>query len=153
MDMRTAVITLVFFLAGAVSALADSSITPPTGKTPACRPHNKQSQEFIKMRRQVQMMLCFHVETDGSVKDPTVVQSSGDEVVDRDAASCASHWHFTPAMKDGTPVRYVMTQPFSWCATQNTLHRRPCPPLANSDEVRAKCEQLLSAGGQSPAPQ
>jgi TonB family protein len=50
------------------------------------------------------VVMSFFVETDGSVKDVTVSQSSGDAEADSDAVKCLSERHYEPAKQDGKPL-------------------------------------------------
>jgi protein TonB len=51
----------------------------------------------------------------GKVKDPTLVQSSGNENLDRSALKCLKKWTFHPATLNGKPVavHYILTINFS----------------------------------------
>ena len=53
--------------------------------------------------------LAFYVEPDGSVKDVTVLQSSGDAAIDKDAIDCVSGRAYRPAMRDGQPIEVRLT--------------------------------------------
>lgn len=50
------------------------------------------------------VVMSFFVETDGTVKDVAVSQSSGDAEADSDAVKCLSQRHYEPAKQDGKPI-------------------------------------------------
>jgi len=50
------------------------------------------------------VVMTFFVEPDGSVKDVTVSQSSGNPDIDQDAVKCLSQRHYIPAKEDGKPI-------------------------------------------------
>ena len=50
------------------------------------------------------VVLSFFVETDGSVKGITIVQSSGHDDIDKDAINCLGGRHYHPAKQDGKPI-------------------------------------------------
>ena len=51
-----------------------------------------------------EVILAVAVETDGSVSETMVMESSGNETLDRWAQDLVQGWQFRPAMKDGVPV-------------------------------------------------
>ena len=55
------------------------------------------------------VLVSFYVEPDGSVKDATVLQSSGDAGIDKDAVQCVSGRAYRPAMQDGQPIEVRLT--------------------------------------------
>jgi TonB family protein len=55
------------------------------------------------------VLVAFDVEPDGSVKNASVAQSSGDAAVDKDAVDCVSRREYKPATRDGEPVEIRLT--------------------------------------------
>jgi TonB family protein len=55
------------------------------------------------------VLLGYYVEPDGSVKNVTILQSSGDATVDKDAADCITQRTYKPATKIGKPVEVRLT--------------------------------------------
>jgi TonB family protein len=55
------------------------------------------------------VLVAFDVEPDGSVKNASVVQGSGDSAVDKDAVDCVSRRAYKPATRDGEPVGMRLT--------------------------------------------
>ena len=51
------------------------------------------------------VLLNFTVEADGTVKDVMIVQSSGEGSLDNLAVDCTTQRHYTPAMRNGQPVK------------------------------------------------
>lgn len=58
--------------------------------------------------------LVFDVHADGTVDNVTVGQSSGYERLDDAAVDCVRHWHYRPAIKDGTLVDVPWTASIAW---------------------------------------
>jgi len=56
------------------------------------------------------VLLTASVETDGSVKDVTVIQSSGNTDIDADAVKCLGQRHYKPATQHGKPIEYRLTE-------------------------------------------
>jgi TonB family protein len=59
-------------------------------------------------------VLSLKVEPDGTVKDVTVVQSSGDKTADRAATECAASWRYVPATQNGQPVEVLWKSQINW---------------------------------------
>jgi TonB family protein len=55
------------------------------------------------------VLLSFYVEPDGSVKNVTILQPSGDAAIDKDAIDCVSGRAYKPAMRDGQPIEIRLT--------------------------------------------
>jgi TonB family protein len=49
-------------------------------------------------------IFAFYVEPDGSVKNISMVQSSGHPDIDKDALECLGERHYQPAKQDGKPI-------------------------------------------------
>jgi TonB family protein len=74
--------------------------------------------------------LSIKIAVDGSVRDATVTQSSGYDVLDRYAAQCiSSSWHFKPAIQDGQPVEFVKKYAIVW--RLNGTHQHTADPVHN----------------------
>jgi protein TonB len=56
--------------------------------------------------------LC--VAEDGSVKDATVAESSGDPDLDRAAVNCVSSWRYYPAKENGNPIEFDLKTVVPW---------------------------------------
>jgi TonB family protein len=56
------------------------------------------------------VLLAFYVETDGSVTDASVIQSSGNADIDADAVKCIGQRHYRPATQKSKPVRFRLTE-------------------------------------------
>jgi len=59
-------------------------------------------------------VVSFKIEPDGSVKDISVVQSSGYPDLDDAATPCVSTWQYKPAMQNGQPVETTWTAKVVW---------------------------------------
>jgi protein TonB len=83
--------------------------TPPAITAPASigRAHtcaNEYPALATRLGHQGKVTLAFHIATDGSVKDASVVDSSGYDELDQAAISCASKWRYKPAIQNGQPI-------------------------------------------------
>ena len=56
----------------------------------------------------------FMVNTEGSVSDVQVVNSSGHDALDQAAIRCASAWRYKPALENGEPVPAPWTTNVQW---------------------------------------
>ena len=56
------------------------------------------------------VLLTASVGADGSVKDVTVIQNSGNADIDADAVKCLGQRHYKPATQHGKPVEYRLTE-------------------------------------------
>lgn len=54
-------------------------------------------------------LLSFYVEIDGSIKNISIVETSGDTKTDKDAVACVSQRAYEPGSKNGKPVEVRMT--------------------------------------------
>jgi len=82
---------------------------PPPVTAPASigRPHECQSKYpplAMRLGHDGTVTLGMTIEPDGSVTNVHVVNSSGHDELDQGAVSCASSWHYKPALQNGQPV-------------------------------------------------
>ncbi len=56
------------------------------------------------------VLLAFLVETDGSVDNVSVIQSSGNTDIDADAIKCIGERHYRPATQKSKPVQFRLTE-------------------------------------------
>jgi TonB family protein len=54
-------------------------------------------------------LIAFDVEADGSVKNASVAETSGDPAIDKDAVDCVSQRVYKPATRDGEPIEIRLT--------------------------------------------
>jgi protein TonB len=59
-------------------------------------------------------VVTFKVEPDGSVKDVTIVESSGHDALDQAAIPCAQTFEYKPALQNGQPVESSVTARIRW---------------------------------------
>src|ERR1700679_4186262 len=59
----------------------------------------------------------FKIGPDGSVKDVTIVSSSGFDELDQAAIPCAQGWTYKPAMQNGQPVEVPWQAKVTWKLT------------------------------------
>lgn len=67
-----------------------------------------------------EVKLGFIVNTDGSLCEIAVLQSSGDAGVDKASIIAVRQWRFKPAMLDGEAVRTPMEQAINYIIKSNT---------------------------------
>jgi protein TonB len=58
--------------------------------------------------------IAFTITADGDVTGLTVAKSSGSERLDSAAVSCASNWHYKPAILEGKPVSVSWKAAVRW---------------------------------------
>jgi len=83
--------------------------TPPPISSPASigRKHECQSNYPAISQRLGEegvITVAFHIAVDGSVKDVSILNSSGSERLDNAALACVPNWRYTPAIEAGHPV-------------------------------------------------
>jgi len=81
------------------------------------RPHNCDKYYPRDLQRQGiegTTTLAFQVTRQGWVEDIKIAQSSGNRLLDRWAEFCASHWHYKPATRDGSPVEVPWEAKVEW---------------------------------------
>lgn len=86
------------------SALPANMVSPPTRKFRA----NKC--EWWHYKKTSGVVLAFYVEPDGTVKNPSVLRSSGDPAVDKDALDCVVQRAYDPAIQNGQPVEVRLSE-------------------------------------------
>ena len=97
------------------AALADA----PPGTTPVSTglPHvcaDRYPMRALAVHAQGMTVLAFVVASDGSVKNITVSQSSGNDDLDGAAAACARTWRYHPATRDGVAVDLPWKATVEW---------------------------------------
>jgi TonB family protein len=106
---------LVFLLPVAAAA----QTPPPASASPVralrhyCSP-NSYPQNAAMDGAEGETELGFHIESDGTVKDITVLQSSGSDELDKAAMSCVSSWVYRPATKNGRPIEVPWKTIVNW---------------------------------------
>ncbi|HKD22762.1 MAG TPA: energy transducer TonB [Rhizomicrobium sp.] len=58
----------------------------------------------LRLNQEGNTTVKFTINTDGSVSDAAVADSSGHDSLDQAAVRCVSTWHYKPAMQNGAPV-------------------------------------------------
>jgi TonB family protein len=89
--------------------LPDSAQAATFIQFPVKKPAILVNCEGWHLHKDSSAVLAFDVETDGSVKDVTLLQSSGNTTVDRDAVECVAKHSYWPAMKNGQPIEVRLT--------------------------------------------
>lgn len=75
---------------------------------------NEYPAMAVRLNQQGTTTIKFTVNTDGSVTDAQVVNSSGHDALDSAAIRCASAWRYKPALQDGQPVPAPWTTDVRW---------------------------------------
>jgi TonB family protein len=86
---------------------ADATVTRPAGHFSLGVPHDCTAwypPEAVKKKISGSVMVQFAVTTEGAVKDPQVVRSSGNDDLDGAALSCVLTWQYIPAKQNDQPV-------------------------------------------------
>ncbi|MGD0191399.1 MAG: energy transducer TonB [Rhizomicrobium sp.] len=139
-SFRAAALALV-----AGQALAQTAAMPPS-PAPATKPapdmHNCRTRVYparaVRLRQEGRVVLRVVVAVDGSVKDASVLQSSGVDELDKATLACVSQFHYRPAMQNGAAIESQTTLAINWCLSQTCTERysRMPPP-----DVPAEWEQ------------
>jgi protein TonB len=89
-------------------------ITAPVsiGGSHSCE--NEYPATAMRLNQEGTTAIKFTVNTDGSVSDAHVVNSSGHDTLDEAAIRCASSWRYKPALENGQPVAAPWTTNVQW---------------------------------------
>jgi TonB family protein len=93
---------------------ADATVTRPAGHFSLGVPHDCTAwypPEAVKKKISGSVMVQFVVTTEGAVKDPKVVRSSGNDDLDGAALSCVLTWQYIPAKQNDQPVAATLVTP------------------------------------------
>jgi TonB family protein len=109
--MRFHLAIIVSLISGSAMAEENGDVTlsssVPVTSMSVGRPH-VCSQAYpaaaIEAHAEGTTLLAFKVTAEGSVKDPTIARSSGNEDLDDAALQCVTRWRYKPATQDGKPV-------------------------------------------------
>jgi len=94
-----------------------------------------------KVNAQGTTQLGFKIEPDGSVKDPAVVNSSGNADLDWAAVTRVSGWRCKPAIQDGTPTEVPWQAKVQWINQSGTtqFHIVVPRPTTVADDTASLC--------------
>lgn len=92
---------------------------PPPVSSPASvgRPHSCLTvypETAIRLNEEGTTTLSFQINTDGSVSNVQVANSSGHQDLDEAATSCVTHWKYKPAMQNGQPITQAWKANVQW---------------------------------------
>ena len=141
--MRIFLLAFVLALASAIGGPVQAEIKAPVqdGQIDICLPKSMLARTDLSVKREVHVIICFNIGTDGAPKDITIANSGGD-LLDQEATNCIKQMHYKPATKDGQPMDFPLVRQMNWCATTNA--KMPdCPPLPITAEIRAVCAKAL----------
>ena len=85
-------------------AVPANAVSPPTRK------YRASKCEWWHYHETSGVLLVFSVGPDGSVTHPTVLKSSGNPTVDKDALDCVVQREYEPATQNGKPVEVRLTE-------------------------------------------
>lgn len=98
------------------------------------RPHHCLPA-YLEVKAEGMTRVAFTVETDETVKDPVVSETSGNAHVDAASLSCVRHWLYKPANRDGVPYAAPWDAYIAWNPTT--------PP--DITELLRQCAKSVSA--------
>lgn len=78
--------------------------------TPIKRKGPKYPSSAAKRGKEGWVQMSFIIDTDGSVLEPTVIDSAGDVAFERAALRAIKKWKYTPAEKDGEAIQQCDTK-------------------------------------------
>lgn len=88
-----------------------SFVLPPPGAKPC---HAFYPASAIRLAAEGDTLLQFHIMPDGTVQNPTVLQSSGHDDLDNAAKTCAAGWRYPPATLNGQPIEFEWKSRVTW---------------------------------------
>jgi protein TonB len=92
-----------------------SPVTPPTLEAGQRCQQFHRSPLLVSHNSVLPTVVSVTVAADGSVKNVTVIQSSGFDSLDQTAVECiSSTWRYKPAIQDGQPVEIVKKYEIVW---------------------------------------
>jgi TonB family protein len=141
--MRILIVASALVLASATGGSVQAEIKAPVqdGQIDVCLPKSLMARTDLSVKREVHVIVCFNIGTDGTPKDITIAHSGG-SILDQEATNCVTQMHYKPATKDGQPMEFPLVRQMNWCATTNA--KMPdCPPLPITPELRAICAKAL----------
>lgn len=105
---------VVQFVAPPPTAPRLPGITAPVsiGASHSCE--QRYPAPAVRLNQQGTTTVRFTVNTDGSVSNVRVANSSGHEMLDDAAIRCASAWRYRPAFENGRPVSAPWTTNVQW---------------------------------------
>ena len=170
MKLRPAsIVAAVALFAGSASAqpAPPGNAPQPPGEAPQPQPSNAVTppqvlehvdatypQSHLGDAIETTVVLKITVEKDGSVSDASVIQAGGDDF-DEAALAAVKRWRFSPALKEGRPVRARIQVPFHFAPDTHRAepheHATPKPtepaPKVPAHETKPKeAPQELPAG-------
>ena len=90
--------------------------------------------------------VSFIIDVDGSVKDVSIAESSGNSDLDKAAISCATTWRYRAAKLNGQPQAVRWSFSVAW-----SLHGRQQPPITGpADEIAYGPAPQPGAKGSTP---
>ena len=94
------------------------------------RPHVCSSEYYPEISRRLgeegTTTVTFRITTEGTVKDPRILTSSGSDRLDQAALACVATWRYEPALKEGIPIEVPWKAEVVWKAPAPTT-----PPETN----------------------
>jgi TonB family protein len=68
----------------------------------------------IRLNQQGKALVAFYVQTDGLIRKPSILQSSGHYAIDGGAIGCVENFRFYPATRHGKPVEFYAVRPVAY---------------------------------------
>jgi TonB family protein len=96
------------------SSNADSASQSPVGHFALGWPHSCETGRYPAAGGTTRVR--FSVATDGRVRNPQVVQSSGNDNLDQAAVSCVGNWLYMPALQNGQAVQASWQASVTWAS-------------------------------------
>jgi TonB family protein len=106
---------ICLFLAMPAAALAGAPAAERP--VPAGTPHvcmNDYPESAVWDGAEGVAQVAFRIDTDGKVKNVTLVKSTGHEDLDAATLGCVGRWSYKPAMRDGAPVEVPWQVMVQW---------------------------------------
>jgi TonB family protein len=120
----------VLVLVGAALAPSTARAQATIGPKPLNHPEAPYPQSELATPREANVVLDITVEKDGTVSDPHVHQSTGGPAFEQIALDTIRTWTFTPALRNGLPVRSRIQAAFHFDPPPVPATPPPPPPEA-----------------------
>jgi len=138
--MRYLQFVFVFLTCAALCPAQAATTGPqPTGAAHVCVKFYPEAA--LKTNAQGTTLVSFKIEPDGSVKDPAVVNSSGNADLDWAAVTCVSSWRYKPAIQNGRPAEVPWQANVQWMNSPSTTqyHVVIPSPKTVAEDIASLC--------------
>jgi protein TonB len=88
--------------------------TPVAGAPNVCPVRQWYPRSAARANQQGDATVAFWIKTDGTVRDPVILTSSGHDALDNAALACVAGFHYQPATQNGQPIEVPWQATVRW---------------------------------------